>query len=137
MTRFLHGQMPRINKLWKAALDHLIRQGILKQENGKILWVFNVKRYPSVNTEPENQLRTRLHQVIFEDAAPSTQERILLSLLLSSDLLKAIVPDKAERKIAKAKIKALTEDSEMRKLLGNAMEEMRAFMALSVTTASI
>ncbi len=60
---------------------------------------------------------------------------MLLSLLSACQMYKELIPEKDQRKIAKKKIKALTEDSKMRKLLGNAIEEMQ--VVLMITTGAV
>ena len=129
----IHYLVQRVRKLRPHAIEQLIRLKILTRREEKVLWVFKVNRYPSVNTEPEDTLRERLHRVIFQDAEPTPRERMLLSIILACQLLKDLLPDKQERKAAKEKIKALTKDSEMHKLIGQAVLEMQAAVILAAS----
>ena len=135
VSHWLHYTVQRINKLKPLAIDHLIQQNILKKEEKKVLWIFKDYRYPSVDLQPENALRHRLRQIIFEDVPPTSKERMLLAVILSCQLYNDLFPKKEERKKAKTRIKALTQDSEMKKLLGNAINEMQVILML--TTGSI
>ncbi|MCB0588867.1 MAG: GPP34 family phosphoprotein [Phaeodactylibacter sp.] len=131
----IHYLVQRINKLRPQAIEHLIRQGILERREEKILWVFTVSRYPSANAEPEHTLRERLHSVAFHNAEPTPKERMLLSIILACKLERDLFPDKEERKAARERLKALTEDSELRRLIGQAVLEMQAAV-MAATTAS-
>lgn len=135
VSRWLHDQALRTGKLVRQGIDQLIRKGILVRKEKKVLWVIPVKRYPSVNAEPENELRARLRQILFQTAEPEPKERLLLGVLLASELYPELTTDKAERKIAKERIKALTEDSELRQLIGKTIQEMQ--MVLMATTTAV
>jgi len=129
--RWLNYLVNRTGKLKLLAIENLVRQKILEKKKVKKLWLFNVNRYPSTNLKPENQLRARLLQIIFEHEEPKPKERMLLTILLTCQLDKSLIPDKKERKAAKERIEALTEDSEMRKLIGDAIQEMQTIIMLT------
>lgn len=135
VSNWLHKLVQLIGKLQPQAIDNLIRQNILERKEEKVMWVFKVNRYPTVNLNPENELRTRLRQIIFEEAEPNPKERMLLSLLLSSQVYKEFISDKEQRKIAKEKIKSLTENSKMRKILGEAITEMEVMLMITINAA--
>lgn len=131
----IHYLVQRNSKLRPPVIEGLIRQGILERRKAKILWVFNVNRYPTVNGEPENELRRRLREVLFQDAEPTTKERMLLSIITACKLDRDLIPDKQERKVAREKIKNLTKDSEMRRLIGQAVLEMQAAVMVATTVS--
>lgn len=133
---WLHGMVQRNAKPIKKTIQALIGQGILKEEIKKVLWIIPVKRYPSLNVEPENSLRARLHRIIFEGAEPEPKERMLLSLIHACFIVNEIIPDKEKRKEAKERIKELTADSTMRKLVGDAIQEMQVIVTM-VTTGAV
>lgn len=135
VSNWLHKLVQLMGKLQPQAIDNLIRQNILEQKEEKVMWVFKVNRYPTVNLNPENELRARLRQIIFEEAEPNPKERMLLSLLLSSQVYKEFISDKEQRKIAKEKIKSLTENSKMQKILGEAITEMEVMLMITINAA--
>lgn len=73
-----------------AVLDHLIARGILKREEKKILWVFGLRRYPTVHNEERVEVRTRLAQLIQGDQQPPHLDATLISLLSGCSLLPSI-----------------------------------------------
>jgi Golgi phosphoprotein 3 len=67
-------------KIQKMALDRLIEKRILKKEDRKILWVFEVRRYPIIDdTEPE-EVKTRLRELILSNDIPDPHDTVLISL---------------------------------------------------------
>lgn len=134
VSSWLHALAQENGKFIPQAIDNLVKNSILERKKGKVLWVFSVTRYPTKNVQPENLLRARLGQIIFGDTAPTPKERMLLALIQACRMEKDLIPDKDERKRAKEKIKALTKDSEMRKLVGDAITEMQALVTVITST---
>lgn len=136
MNRWLHRMAQRNAKPIKKTIEQLIQQGILKQTKKKILWIFTVKRYPSVNLAPENHLRHRLRDIIFEGQNPTEKEHMLLALVEACQFVNELVPEKDKRKEAKAALKVLSENSDVKKLIGNAIAEMQAAVTASTTVVT-
>lgn len=136
VSKWIHDLVNSNRKNIDRAIDKLIRNKILEKKKKKILWLFNVSRYPTVNVQSENQLRERLREIIFRDAEPNQKELMLITILKACRMEKDLIPDKQERKLAKGRIKTLTEDSELKKLVGGAVEEMEVLVTV-ITTASI
>ncbi len=70
---------------WKGhigelVLSRLIRKGILKQENRRILCVFEVERYPLMDDREVKEVRTRLRELILGDDIPDAHDVVLISL---------------------------------------------------------
>ncbi len=136
MNRWLHKMVQRNSKSIKKTIESLIQQGILKQIKKKVLWIFTVKRYPSVNLAPENHLRHRLRGIIFENLTPSPKEQMLLILIDACQLIKELIPEKEKRKEAKQKIKLLYPDNEMKDLLDKAIKEMQMAVTVAATSGA-
>ncbi len=69
-----------------AAFDRLVERGILKRADKKILWVFGMRRYPTVDNRERTEVRTRLSELILGDDLPDPRDAILISLLIASQL---------------------------------------------------
>jgi len=123
-------------KLYKLTAAKLVREGILKHREKKILWLFTVDRYPMTDGRQERALRERLKALMLEDnTTPDRKERMLLALLLECDLYQSMLPDKQDRKQAKARLKELTKDSIMQEQLGQAIQEMQTAVFVATTVA--
>jgi hypothetical protein len=69
-----------------AAFDRLVERGILRRADKKILWVFGVRRYPTIDNRERTEVRTRLAELILGDDLPDPRDAILISLLIASQL---------------------------------------------------
>lgn len=134
VATLIHTLVQWITKLLRLCVEKLVKQGILEQTEGKILWVFSVDRYPMKNSQPENELRQRLKALMLDESTePDKKERMLLSIVLTCELYGQMIPDKAQRKKAKARLKHLTDGERMQSEIGTALEEMHA----AVTAATM
>jgi Golgi phosphoprotein 3 len=135
VTNWLHNIVIKSSPLYKAGLQHLIRQGILKQTYKKVLWIFKLKRYPTVNIEPERELREHLRAVVAGTVQGQPRDRQLLKLLAACEMLRSLYADKADRKTAKATIEAMPVEGKFGEHLAQAIQEMQAAIMVSTTAA--
>lgn len=77
-------------ELETTALARLVDRGILRREDKKILWVFGVRRYPTVDNQERTEVRTRLAALILGDDLPDPRDAVLISLLVASHLAYSI-----------------------------------------------
>jgi hypothetical protein len=138
VSNWLHTIVQRSSKLYKLCLEKLIQDGILERKQAKILWVFNVNRYPTVNDQPENELRRRIHELLLDDqSTPDPKEQLLLTIISRCQMLSEIMPEKSERKLAEPRLKLLTEDVPMNGHISRAIEEMQVAMMVVTTTSAV
>jgi len=125
-------------KIKPRVAEGLVKRGILRVDEGKVLWIFNRKIYPEVDPEPEKAIIERLREAIFtdrEDVDPRTI--VLLSLAKVADLLKVHF-DKKELKSRKKRIEQVIQGEATGAAAQKAIEEIQAAIAASViiTTAA-
>ena len=80
----------RKEEIEESALERLVSRGILRREEKKILWVFGVRRYPTVHDEERVEVRQRLAGLIAVEGTPVHFDATLISLLSACGLLSAI-----------------------------------------------
>ena len=90
----------------ELVLERLIRKGILKQENKRILWVLEVKRYPLMDDREVKEVRTRLRELILGDDIPDAHDVVLISLGNACRLMDDLFTPK-EYSLVEARIDAL------------------------------
>jgi hypothetical protein len=83
----------RRDDLEGEALGSLIRQGVLRHEKSKRLWVIDVERFPVVNNQPQQFVKVRLAQAILTDAIPDTRDIMLVSIAEPCGLLGYVLSD--------------------------------------------
>jgi Golgi phosphoprotein 3 len=69
------------------ALASLIRQGILRHEVSKLLWIIDVERFPMVNNQHQQLAKLRLARAIVTDEIPDTRDIMLVSIADQCGLL--------------------------------------------------
>jgi len=83
----------RQEEIQQRAVDRLIQRGILHREERRLLWVFGVRRYPSVGGKERTEVRTRLKQLILGNDLPAPRDAILLSLIHGCRLSELLFAD--------------------------------------------
>jgi hypothetical protein len=93
LSRFQAVPQPRSVMFWlremalqqeeihQAAVERLIQRGILRREERRLFWVFNVRRYPALDGTETTEVRTRLTRLILGNDLPTPRDAILLSLI--------------------------------------------------------
>lgn len=85
----------------------LARRGVLRVDEGKVLFLFTREVYPEVDPTPERELRERLRSSVLDPSAqPDARTGLLLSLAKGTGLI-GLVFEKKERKHHKARIEAI------------------------------
>lgn len=64
----------------------LVRKGVVKVENRKILWVFNQRRYPVVDNHEITEVKQRLCELIRSGELPEPRDAVLVSLVTACHL---------------------------------------------------
>src|SRR6266567_8113953 len=78
----------------EMALKRLIAKGVLREENGRFLWVFHTRRYPVVDDSETREVRTRLRQLLLTDEIPDPRDVVLICLVDACGLLGLVLsPD--------------------------------------------
>jgi len=85
----------------QQALDRLVARGILRQEEGRFLWVFHTRRYPVIDDQEQREVKSRLRQILLSDEIPDPRDVVLIclidacslfDLMLTADEMKAAAP---------------------------------------------
>ena len=91
-----------VSQLKARVASRLVDLGILEEKEAKVLWVFNRTVYPEAQSGPEEEIRRRLDDAIFNDNTEADVGTILLlSLVKSGEFL----PHLFERKAIKSRRK--------------------------------
>ena len=98
----------KADKIKRDTIDKLINNRILEKKEDKILWIFSYNKYPTQNPRPENQLRSRLYDIIVNSHRPELKEIMLLNLIESCSLGKEVF-GKEQAKTFKKKLKSINE----------------------------
>jgi Golgi phosphoprotein 3 len=85
-------------KFQEQALQRLVAKGVLRQAEGRWLWVFHSRRYPVIDDREQREVKTRLRQVLLTDELPDPRDVVLICLIEACGLLGLVLlPDEIAR----------------------------------------
>jgi Golgi phosphoprotein 3 len=138
-TRDLKHWISRINdrvKDLKGRLaDNLVYKEILEQEEHRLLRMFRQSRFPTRDATPEYETRDGIRNIVLWGQEPGDREVALIGLVKACDLVNEIFA-KGERKVAKRRIKELTEGEEVGKAVAAVVAEMTAAIVAIIVASS-
>lgn len=110
-------------------LTCLVQRGILKKDNRRILWVFEVCRYPLIDNREIKEVRSRLRELILSDDIPDPRDIVLISMGSACQLLDDLFqPEECGR--ARARIRALARLDLIGREMSHAVREIERAMAV-------
>lgn len=119
-------------KLKQQIADNLVTRGVLRREEGKVLWVFNTTHYPERDGRHEREVVRRMERAIFIDGGDiEPRTLVLVSLCKAADLL-GLHFDKKRLKNRKDHLKKLCDGELSGSLAKEAVEAAQA--AIMVAT---
>lgn len=74
-------------KFQERALQRLVEKGVLRQADGRWLWVFHTRRYPVIDDREQREVKTRLRQILLTDEIPDPHDVVLICLIDACGLL--------------------------------------------------
>lgn len=81
-----------------AALRRLVEKGILREDSGRLLWVFRTRKYQIIDDREEEEVKTRLRRVLLSDELPDPRDIVLICLIDACGLIGLVLsPDEADR----------------------------------------
>jgi Golgi phosphoprotein 3 len=73
------------------ALASLVRQGILRHEKSKRLWIIDVERFPMADSRLHRQVKKRVADAVLTDTIPGTRDIMLVSIADAFGLLGCVL----------------------------------------------
>ena len=87
VTQAIYDTVPYVENYKSLALARLIAKGILREESGRHLWMFRTRRYPVIDDAEQQEVRTRLRQLLLSDEIPDPRDIVLICLIDACHLL--------------------------------------------------
>jgi golgi phosphoprotein 3 len=115
------------------ALKRLIERGILKEKNGRHLWVFRTRRYPVIDDSEQQEVRARMRQLLLTDEIPDPRD-VVLVCLIDACALSDFVLSAAELDAAGARIEQLRKMDLIGQAVTKAASETEAIIKFAATT---
>lgn len=133
------GKKPKdqLGKLSKHLRDQLLarlaERGILQADQGKVLGLFPVTRWPARDARHEQEVRMRLTSVLTQGLAPDERTGALIALLSALNAVPKVVTDAVDKRALKQRAKEIADSDWAADAVKKAVAEMQA----AVTTAIV
>ncbi|MFA7326230.1 MAG: GPP34 family phosphoprotein [Candidatus Kapaibacterium sp.] len=126
-------------KLKDGIVIDLMSKGILKEQEGKVMWLFPTTHYPMVDSTLENRVKAELIDIVDNNHSAQNEDNLfLLSVLLNCNLEKEVFGNKANKKKITKRIEELTAENSVGGATNQALIQMQAAMTmLMISTATI
>lgn len=121
----------RADEIEAQGLQRLTERGIVRCQEKRILWMFETRRYPTIDDREEKEVKRRLLDILLSDELPSPRDVVLICLVDACDLLPRILSTREVEHVA-------PRVAQLRKLdvLGQAMTEAMQRLQLAIAKAA-
>ena len=134
---WVHKLATRLRKQKYELIDNLVRQGILIKQKQRLLGFIPCTTYPTVDSTPEDELRSQLLAIIRGKRTTDPKSLMLLSLLEATKLTRALFYQRRAYKFAHKRIKALTREFETSNLIHITIKKICAKIINVSTSAAV
>jgi golgi phosphoprotein 3 len=114
-------------------LRRLIARGILREENGRHLWVFRTRRYPVIDNAEQQEVRARLRQILLTDEIPDPRDVVLICLVDACALMKVVLSE-TELEATRPRVEQLRKMDLIGQAVTRAVSETDAIIKFAATT---
>lgn len=116
-------------------LARLAERGILEAEEGKVLGLFPVTRWPAKDARHEGQVRSALENVLKLGTQPDERIGSLIALLNALKVVPKIVTDAVDEKALKRRAKEISESAWAADAVKAAVDAMQAAVTAAIVVS--
>ncbi|MGC7094065.1 GOLPH3/VPS74 family protein [Amycolatopsis lurida] len=126
-------------KLTERLLDGLADRGVLRREEGKVLKLFPVTRWPAEDSAHEVELRKTLNAVLVDGQDPDERTAALVAVLAAIKAASKVLDlaERADRKLVDQRAKDIAEGNWGSAATRKAIEELTAAVMTAVMIPAI
>lgn len=116
---------PEAERIRELSLKRLIERGILREEEGRFLWVFPMRRYPMIDNKEQTEVKLRLAQLLMSDDIPDIRDVAILNLADACGLLHEVFSNQELSRLEE-RIEQVTRLDLIGQAISATIEELRA-----------
>ncbi|MDF2097420.1 GOLPH3/VPS74 family protein [Aquibaculum arenosum] len=116
---------PEAETIRELSLKRLIDRGILREEEGRFLWVFATRRYPLIDNKEQTEVKLRIAQILMTDDIPDARDVAILNLADACGLLHEVFSSHELSRLEE-RIEQLTRLDLIGQAVNATIEELRA-----------
>ncbi len=117
----------------ERALKRLVDRHVLREENGRFLWVFHTRRYPVIDDREQREVKARLRQILLTDEIPEPRDVVLICLL-GACMLFGFVLTPEELKRVERRIAELSKLDLIGQAVARAVADIQSSIGLAAAT---
>jgi Golgi phosphoprotein 3 len=112
-------------ELERMAIARLIERGILREREGRILWVFETRRYPLIDGKELQEVKRRIADLLLSDDIPDPRDIVIIALAQACGLLRRVFSE-SELRSADKRIDQIAKLDLIGQAMTNMMLELNA-----------
>ena len=109
-------------------LSRLVERGILKRVEEKVLWVFETRRYPTIDGREEHEVKKRIMDTLLSEGTPSHKDAVIVSLADACSLFRQMLADR-ELENLRSRIESIADSETIGVAVGETIRQVRASVA--------
>ncbi|EIV90741.1 hypothetical protein FraQA3DRAFT_0139 [Frankia sp. QA3] len=125
-----------IGGVWSRVVDGLVDADVLGRRRDRVL-VVRITHHPVLRTEARDEVVWRMRTAATGDGPLDPRTATVLALSGPARLLEVVAPQRAERRHAKARIAAATDQTPIAPIVRKVIQEAQQAAAAAATTAAI
>lgn len=130
-------QIGRLSKkLRDQLLSRLAERGVLEADQGRMLGLFPVTRWPAKDARHEAEVRSKLESVLKVGTTPDERTGALIALMSALNVVPKVVTDAVDKKALKRRAKQIAESDWAAEAVKKAVTEMQAAVTAAVVAST-
>lgn len=117
--------------LQEKLLARVVEQGWVSEERGRILGVFPTKKWPAIDSTPEQRVRDLIRAALIDGLTPEPRTAALIALLSAADAAPKVFPD-ADKRAVKKRAKEIAQGEWAAKAVRDAVASVNAAMTTAL-----
>ena len=136
------GKKPKdqIGKLSKHLRDQLLarlaERGVLQAEEGRMLGLFPVTRWPAKDAQHEAEVRAQLESVLKVGTSPNERTGALIALLSALNVVPKVITDAVDKRALKQRAKEIADSDWAADAVKKAVSEMQAAVTAAIVVSA-
>lgn len=126
----------KVKNIQQRLAEQLVQKQILREQEHSFMWIINYSRYPTQDEKPEQDLRSRIKDIVIKQSIANEEELTLLHLIHACELIPEIF-SKEERKSAKKRIEELIAEQNLGDAISKTIQEFTAAITMLIVTTAV
>ncbi|GAA1662671.1 hypothetical protein GCM10009745_00270 [Kribbella yunnanensis] len=123
-------------KVRDQLLARLAQRGILEADEGKVLGLFPVTRWPAKDAQHEGEVRAALGNVLKVGTMPDERTGALIALLSALDVVPKVITDSVDKRQLRARAKVIADSDWAAAAVKKAVAEMQAAITAAIVVSA-